>query len=89
MIDQKKEGIIFLLVFFAGSALFFIFYKHTKYAVSLFLCFPLGLYFLLRKTASYGFAVPLGLIPRLIGAFLFIGLGIYGILYVNNIVPQR
>jgi len=85
--EKTKEMIIFLSIFFVGITLILIFYERVKYAVSIFFCFPLGLYFLLRKTASYFLASPLTLIQRLLWAFLYIGMGVYGILYVNNIVP--
>jgi hypothetical protein len=88
MTDQErtKELIIYLSIALGGLTLSFIFAEHVKYAGAIFLCFPLGLYFLLRKTASFSFAVPLSLIQRLIFGFALIGLGIYGILYVHNIV---
>jgi hypothetical protein len=85
--ERTKEMIILFSVFFVGSALYFIFSEHIKYAVSIFICFPLGLYFLLRKTASFSFASPLNLIERLIFALILIGMGVYGILRINNIVP--
>jgi len=87
MTDKTKNAIIFLSISCGGTLVSIVFSKYTNYAFSFFLCFPLGLNFLLRKKVYFSYGGELSLVWRFIIGFIFIGLGIYSILYVNNIVP--
>jgi hypothetical protein len=86
MTDQNKSIIISLSISFIGLTLAILLSEYVKYSLSIFFCFPLGLDFLLRKKVYFSFAGELTIAWKCIIGFTFIWLGIYNILYANNIV---